>query len=379
VKPYERCPRWPALILAGAIVGAALGAGEADVLEQNRRLLDRWRADPEHHARLLRDLRAFYALPRPRQQQLRQLDQDLYATDPATQARLMAVLERYNAWLDSLADDQRRYVLDAPDAATRLARIRDQRLREWLPRLPTREQEAVGRLPADQQPDRIATFRSEERRQRTVWLRDWQTRLAAIPKPAKMSELPPAARAFVEAHVTRHLTSAERKSLAEAEGKYPDWLRQLLALSEKHPVLPPGPMGEITTLEELKKVKGAEKLADRLLTKKPKGSTKQVKGRWPEFALMVRNLPASKNFAFPALGASQPSEFPKEVQVFLNRELLPGLSNERKTQLEKAKGKWPEYPYMLHEIARQRRLVIPGMSLPGPVEMWESVRAPTSP
>ena len=373
-----RCPWLPALILAVSIVGVVLGAGDRDVLEQNRRLLERWRTDPDHATRLLRDLRAFHALPQPRQQQLRQLDQELYAADAATQTRLMAVLERYNAWLDTLTDDQRRYILDAPDAATRIMRIRDQRLREWLPRLPTREQQVVSHLPTEQQPDRIATYRFEERRQRTVWHRNWLAVLATIPKPTKMSELPPAARAFVEENVMRHLTTVEWKSLVEVEGKYPDWLRQLLALSDKHPVLPPGPMGEITSLEDLKKVKGAEKLADRLLAKKPKGSTNKVKGKWPEFALAIRDLPANKNFSFPALGASRPTEFPKEVEIFLNKELFPKLPNEKKTQLEKAEGKWPEYPKMLHELARQRRLVIPGMSLPGPVEMWENVR-PASP
>jgi hypothetical protein len=360
--------------LAVSIVGVVLGAGDRDVLEQNRRLLERWRADPDHATRLLRDLRAFHALPQPRQQQLRQLDQELYAADAATQTRLMAVLDRYNAWLDTLTEEQRRYILDAPDAATRLARIRDQRLREWLPRLPTREQQVVSRLPAEQQPDRIATFRFEERRQRTVWHRDWITALAAIPKPKRMNELPPATRAFVEANVVPHLDFEERQGLKALEGKYPEWLRQLLVLSEKHPVLPPGPFGEIKSLEDLKKVKGSEKLVERLtVAKKAKNALGKVKGRWPEFALAVHGYPVNKNI-IPPLGASRPEEFPKEVEVFLKSRLFPTLGNEQRTRLDKAQGQWPEYPNMLHDLARQRRLVIPGMSLPGPVEMWENVR-----
>lgn len=374
-----RCPWWPALILAGAIVGVAVGAGDPEVLEHNRRLLERWRADPDHAARLARDLRAFHALPPPRRQQLRLLDEQLYAADGPTQTRLMAVLERYNAWLDALTEDQRRYILEAPDAATRSERIRDQRLREWLPRLPTREQQAVSRLPAEQQPDRIATFRYEERRLRTTWHRDWIAHLAAIPKPTKMSELPPATRAFVEANVMRHLVLEEREGLKALEGKYPEWLRQLLILSDKHPVLPPGPHGEIKSLEDLRKVKGAEKFVERVLAKKPKNFMGKVKGRWPEFALAVQNHPASKTLALPPLGASKLEEFPKEVGVFVKKDLLPILGNEQLTRLDKVKGHWPEYPLMLHQLARQRRLVIPGMSLPGPVEMWENVRVTAAP
>ena len=364
-----RRPWWSALILAAWIVGVAVGAGEHDELERNRRLLERWRADPDHYARLQRDLRAFCALPLLRRQQLRLLDHQLHAADGPTQTRLGAVLERYNAWLEALTDEQRQHILQAPDEATRLARIRDQRLREWLPRLPTKEQEVVRRLPADQQPDRIATFRFEERRQRVAWHRDWLAVKATIPRPTKMSELPPQARAFVQNNVIRHLTVAESKSLASLEGTYPDWLGRIFELSERHPVLPPGPAGEIKTLEDLSKVPGAEPVARRL-----KNATFKAKNQWPEFALAVhRNIP-KQVLKFPPLVASKPSEFSKEIQTFLNKDLLPKLNNPVRTSLEDAQGKWPDYPWMLHRLARERRLIIPGMSLPGPVEMWENVQ-----
>ena len=293
----------------------------------------------------------------------------------------MAVLERYNAWLDSLTEEQRRYVLDAPDAATRLARIRDQRLREWLPRLPTREQEAVGRLPADQQPDRIATFRFEERRQRTVWHRDWQARLAAIPKPTKMSELPPAARAFVEANVVRHLTTAERKSLAEAEGKYPDWLRQLLALSEKHPVLPPGPHGRDHVTRRAEEGQGRGEGGGEAVGEEDQGCREQgARDAGPSSPWRSATCPpTSRTPASRPSGRAGRASSPRRCRCSSTGSLFPALGIEQRTRLDRLQGQWPEYPYMLHELARQKRLVIPGMSLPGPVEMWEGVRAPASP
>ena len=67
-------PRRLALALAALLVGLA-AAADPDALEHNRRLLERWRSDPDHYRRLQRDLRAFHALPRARQEQLRRLDE----------------------------------------------------------------------------------------------------------------------------------------------------------------------------------------------------------------------------------------------------------------------------------------------------------------
>ena len=42
-------------------------AAREDALRHNRRLLEKWRADPEHYQRLQRDLKAFWELPTLRQ------------------------------------------------------------------------------------------------------------------------------------------------------------------------------------------------------------------------------------------------------------------------------------------------------------------------
>src|SRR4051794_33620354 len=103
---------WLTLILTGMIVSVAVGATDEDDLERNRRLLERWRVDPEHYQRLVRDQREFYTLSRSRQQQLRQLDQRLHETDGPTQARLWAVLERYNHWLETRTEEERQAIAD---------------------------------------------------------------------------------------------------------------------------------------------------------------------------------------------------------------------------------------------------------------------------
>ena len=39
-----------------------------------------------------------------------------------------------------------------------------------------------------------------------------------------------------------------------------------------------------------------------------------------------------------------------------------------------AEGRWPEYPLALLEIGRKNNLLVPGMSLPGPRELWDNAR-----
>ncbi len=365
-----RCPRWSALTLTLLIFGVALGAGDQVALERNRQLLARWRSNPDHIARLKRDLKVFHALPRARQEQLRTLDEQLHETNPATQARLWAALERYNAWLATRTDEQRLHITQAPDAATRLARIRELRLREWLPRLTKSDQQAVGRLPVDQQPGRIAALRSEDRRQRGASYRDWLAAEAAIPRPTSLKELPAETRAFVEANLMKRLTPVERERLRKAEGKYPEWFRLLDGLSEIHPVLPPTKKGENINLKELPDNVAAKYRVDKFLKGK-RGKDKS----WPDWALDITRIAKELKTTIPTLGASKPSEFSPEIQKFLTQTLFPALGREQRTQLDKQEGHWPEYPRMLLRLARDSQLVIPGMSLPGPIVMWENARA----
>src|SRR4051794_21448127 len=116
----RRC--WLFLGLAGLLIGALAAAppDTAGDLQRNRRLLDRWRHDPEHYARLEEDLRAFWALPPWRRERLRRLDRDLHEADPHTRRRLWGVLERYHTWLERLPEGQQGLIREAPDAPARL-------------------------------------------------------------------------------------------------------------------------------------------------------------------------------------------------------------------------------------------------------------------
>src|SRR5579884_3969871 len=114
-------------VLALAAAAPPLPDGPAAERAQNRRLLARYRADPTHYDRLLRDLRWFQALPAGRQAALRKLDHDLREEDPVIQARLFRVMDRYATWLERLPAADRQRVQSAPTAAERLQVVKELR------------------------------------------------------------------------------------------------------------------------------------------------------------------------------------------------------------------------------------------------------------
>ena len=72
------------------------------------------------------------------------------------------------------------------------------------------------------------------------------------------------------------------------------------------------------------------------------------------------------------LGPSRPAEFPPEVRTFILAKMKKPLLTEGEVKsLQKVDGRWPAYPNRLLELARRKGLVIPGMSLPGPRQMWQ--------
>ena len=60
---------------------AGLSASVERVLSEANRRLEEWRKNPEHDARLRRDLNEFWSLPPERRAQLRKFDHDLHSED----------------------------------------------------------------------------------------------------------------------------------------------------------------------------------------------------------------------------------------------------------------------------------------------------------
>jgi len=76
----------------------------------------------------------------------------------------------------------------------------------------------------------------------------------------------------------------------------------------------------------------------------------------------------------PPLGASRPHEFPLAVRKFIGTTLKNKINRQEGKRLRDTEGKWPEYPKRLLELAHKHNLEVPGISLPGPAELWEGVR-----
>jgi hypothetical protein len=346
--------------------------------EANRQLLEKWKTDPEHYARLQRDLRDFWTLPQTERERMRQLDKDFHQLDEKTRKRLRIALERYRLWLAELPEEDRKRIESASDGPARLQTVKDVRERQWIERLPRPVRDEVMKLQGAARTARVAQLREQERQQRKKWLKPIP--LGPGRMPLRLGEFPKDVRDFVEKQVMPHLTAEELRQYRQAEGQ-PEFARTLLRLSEAHPVLPPRPkpMGPIVRYEDLpvksKGIAGAKVLFERRLDKWDK--VQALKGKWPEWALAFQDmLTKEQRGQMPALGASRPSEFSPTIQEFIKEKLQKALRDGERRKLRNQEGKWPEYPKLLLELAFTHKLQVPGMSLPGPWEMWNSARKP---
>ncbi|MBY0523115.1 MAG: hypothetical protein K2R98_06935 [Gemmataceae bacterium] len=361
--------------------GIAEPAG--DVSDENRQLLEKWREDPQHYARLKRDLGSFRKMSPEQQERLRKLDRDLQAEQPAMRGRLKGVMERYADWMDKLSESERQSIEKAPDRKARLHRIRELREQQWVKRLPKAQQEQIKN--AKNREEVISKIWHEEWEQRA----DWQVTVRHgdlltkkdPPLPSSLAQLPEEVRRYVTDNLLPLLSKDEEKRLKEAEGKWPRYLRVLVELSDSHPYSVQGPIGptKISALpgpyQDLLRSKNYKKTRDRL-------EHRDVEGHWPEFGKVARESfrgggPFGPKFSpiSPEFTPDRPSRFSSGVQVFLDKKLVPALDDEDRVRLHNAQDHWPDYPRTIVELARKHNLPIPSeKTLPGPFEFWDRYR-----
>jgi hypothetical protein len=375
MKPNPKGLVLSLLVVLGLVqLACAPARAESDEMEQNRQLLEKWRADPERYARLQQDLRAFQAVPPERQERLRQLDRALREEDSATSARLQRVLERYVDWLRRLPEADRKQIEAAPTADERLRVIKAVRERQWLDQLPRATREELDRLPPAQRPARVASLHQEQRAFRNEWhtaARRWEEIVQRRPS-ALWQELQPQVKAWVTESLLPMLSPEEKERLLRCRGQWPAFPETLVELANKHPIRLPGPTTGPSRFEELPpgvqarlpKLKDAPPLFVRL-----------VEGRWPDYAWAVTRHARNQKVRLPRpLGPCRPGDFSPMVRDFLEGKLLPVLTAEEKDRLARAEGQWPQYPRQLHQLALQHGLEVPGMRLPGPRFFWDRFR-----
>jgi hypothetical protein len=380
-----------ALLIATAAVLPALAVPEptADELEHNRVLLDAWRRDPEHLARLRRDLKAFYDLPDSERDRLRRLSAELQSADNKTQTHLRGVMERYASWLERLPEADRQQIA-ASDRSDRVKVIRAIRDRQYLEQIPAKTREELAQLPASERVAQLSRLRAEDRELRRSCVRLSRVRLEPpvkppagppanppqLPRPTRLSEFPEDVRYYIDNVLWKQLTPAEAAQFTKAEGApWPLLARTVLDLSEKHPVKLPGPIEGPRNFVDLPgDVKKAMPMKDLLPMQRRR--LNELNGRWPDFAIEYVAIAHRTGVTLPRqLGPCHPGQFDLRVAQFINRTLLPKLNDMEKADFKAAEGKWPDYPRLLVEMAKKHGLEVPLMRLPGPRELWEQARA----
>lgn len=244
--------------------------------------------------------------------------------------------------------------------------------REWIERLPRKMRDDLEKLPPKERAAYTIQLREQERQQRILWLRPLGSS-GTLRQEARLAELPPEVKKFVEKELLPHLTPEERKQYDSVQGHAPDFGQKVKELAKRHPVLPPlpPPHKPIEHFDDLpdaaKVVAGAkpnwEKRSDAW------EALQRVEGKWPEWALTLRSLLSDQQrHHLPPLGASRPADFPTEVREFIRKTLSKKATVEEWKELRSLEGKWPDYPLRLLRLAEKHKLDVPGMSLPG---IWD--------
>ena len=198
---------------------------------------------------------------------------------------------------------------------------------------------------------------------------------------AQLQQLRPQIDAFVKESLTPYLAPAEEKRLktdfesAKSKQLWGPYLTTVVELADKHPIrFPPSPnAGRLKKRSDLPAA-----VLDELHKSSnwPSAEVKQAEGKWPDFPLAVVKFARENTLGLQyPLGPSHLNEFSPSVQKFFKDQLFAELTAEEKKELRaKAEGHWPRYPRELLALSKKHNLPMPGMALPGPVNIWEPFR-----
>jgi hypothetical protein len=383
-----------ALVLAGLCLLApvlALADGAPEPPADARQQLQKLRTTaPQQYARVRHNLAVFLALPPDRQESLRKLDRELQDEPTHQRARLERVMERYGDWLERLPDADRENILSAPDRKTRLQRIREIRERHWQARLPKAVQDKLAKAPQAERPEMVKKLRQEELDSRLDWIiaqRNWDM-LFRNPGglPTRLDMFSEDTRAGFEQSVRPLLSRDQEKQLKDAEGKWPRYPRLFVELVDSHPYSVLGPIGPLN-FKDVKELSLPAPIHAALASDgKVQGRLKEVEGKWPDYGavlrdslkemrrkppfLLMKNWPALPGKFTPA----RPADFSPSVATFIDKKLVPALSDDEVFQLKKAEGDWPAYPKMIVDLARKHNLQVPGLPSRLDSPTWERYR-----
>jgi hypothetical protein len=383
------------MLLAGVLGFGVLAPFRAwsdvapDEVEANRVRLLKLRDDPVAYAELMRQAGEFLRLPEERREQLVQLDSEFRRQDPARQARLKVILQRYTAWRQRLGEDDRQRLHDAPTAADRLRLVRELRERDWVRRFSKAQRDQIARLPNPERTALIHKIRQERQRQKEEWqlaFRFWDELHMKKPSlPTRLDEMPSAVQAYFKEYLRPHLSQEELASLTTVEGNWPNYPRKLLELADRHPLALPGPTGPKYPAELPAQVKEAirkgfhyrlkDKLKPEEIDKLFEKRLRREEGKWPAYGTMIAGMARVNKAVLPfELFASRYADLSPPTRQFLKQRLEPALTPGEKKRLAGAIGAWPRFPQAIQELTAKHGLRVPWQSLPGSPEAWNRYR-----
>lgn len=385
-------------MLALFAVTALWAAAEptAEELAENQRRVEALRKQPELLAQLRENVQAFEKLNKKKQDAVLQLDHDLHELPANKQARYWNALERYADWLDRLRKDDpqaAQAIKDAPDAATRLALIKEQRDREWMQGQPRAYRDDWANLQGEARGKLVAKLRLEERQKHQRWeiaQRFWKELESQKALPCRLSDFAvevkgkakdkePAksinkVEAYVNDYLKPYMTAQEEEHLREAEGRWPDYPIALVEIAGRRtPALPPPG-------KELSKFKDLPKPIQKHLTETPKKDSKKLAAQYHQldgsaaFATRLVEL-AAKNSKLPfehEYLASNPASLKPAMKKFYDEVLVPAVKKDPDDfrKLSSSEGKWPDFPLAIQELARKHSPTPPPWYILPDPEKW---------
>jgi hypothetical protein len=246
----------------------------------------------------------------------------------------------------------------------------------FVQQLPLKLREELDQLPAEKRPARMAELRRQEHEFRAEWqvaIRNWDDWEQKRRQLESLQKLRPEIEAFVKESLWPLLSSPEKQRLQETEMLPPVFFTTLVELADKHPIrVPPGRTTGPARFSELPLA--VQQAVPQLRSAAPPGA-RLTEGTWPDYAFAVVRYAATQRIRIPrALGPARPEQFAPGVEQFIKEKLIPVLTAEEKVRLNRAEGHWPGYPRHVRDLAREHKLQVPGMALPGTPGLWEPFR-----
>ena len=190
-------------------------------------------------------------------------------------------------------------------------------------------------------------------------------------RPARPSDFPTDVQSFVKDQLTPMLSDEEKDHLRHEPAKTvgPNLPIPSSICPKNIPLLPPLPAGADRALRSAACGSQVRTAAGAAEEAKIVGRSAEKSGKWPQYALAAADLMKQEKRTPPPLGASRPADFSAEVRDFIGKLTE---ADQGKRAKRNAVGRITRWRCWMRDGATNQ--AVPGMSLPGPRELWDSAR-----